>query len=238
MGNPFINEREMRPNKMMLAKYLNKHISKLLEIDPIKNWPVDRELIEYDDPPRIGYTFEGSGLQVSCDMGERIQSIFLELEMHDKFLLSEVQFTQNRTQIIKRFGTPSKSGEGISDAILGEFGPWDRFQNSEYTLHVQYTILSDGIEKITLMRNDVVPSKETILVFMPSLVATLLDAERAKGAALTEFEVLEIRDNAPVIAIEPEALPEIVSERGYEDIDPENCWKDWQEIRIGLLYEE
>ena len=75
---------------------------------------------------------------------------------------------------------------------------------------------------------------ETVLVFIPSLVATLLKAERDKGAPLTEAEVLRIRDAAPVVAMHPSDLPAFDEQRGYQDIDPEHCWEQWQRAREEL----
>lgn len=43
-------------------------------------------------------------------------------------------------------------------------------------------------------------NEETLIVHIPSLVATLLAAEREKAAPLTKAEVLEIRDTAPARA--------------------------------------
>lgn len=77
-------------------------------------------------------------------------------------------------------------------------------------------------------------SDEVIIVHVPSLVATLLDAERRKGSPLTEAEVIDIRDNSPARAIRPEELQALVERRGYEDIDPEDCWAAWCAIRDTL----
>lgn len=78
-------------------------------------------------------------------------------------------------------------------------------------------------------------NEEILIVHIPSLVATLLDAERKKGTQLTEAEVLEIRDTAPAVAIRPGDLPALISRRGYHDLDPENCWEEWQAERGDLL---
>ncbi len=78
-------------------------------------------------------------------------------------------------------------------------------------------------------------NEETIIIHIPSLVATLLDAERRKGAPLVESEVLEIRDTAPARAIRPNELPALIERRGYEDIDPETCWAEWCDAREHLL---
>jgi len=76
--------------------------------------------------------------------------------------------------------------------------------------------------------------EETVLVFIPSLVATLLHAEREKGAPLARSEVLRIRDEAPVVAMHPSDLPAFEEQRGYRDIDPECCWEQWEQAREEL----
>jgi len=71
-----------------------------------------------------------------------------------------------------------------------------------------------------------------IIFCVPSLVATLLNRERAKGSPLTEQEVLEIRDKAHAIVMEPDIAAKVEAERGYKDIDPENVWEEWQRARL------
>lgn len=143
---------------MLLAKYLGQNASCLLEAEPFKNWPVKRRADDDSDPPEVRYVFVGCGLQFNCDReDETINSVFLEAEAHAGTVLSEVPFYLRRDEVLARFGSPSKSGEGFSDPILGAFGAWDRFQGPAYTVHVEYKVTSDSIEKITLMRNDVVP---------------------------------------------------------------------------------
>ena len=74
-----------------------------------------------------------------------------------------------------------------------------------------------------------------IIYPIPSLVATLLDRERAKGSPLTEEEVIRIRDNCAAVAVPAEVAREIDESRGYVDIDPENCWEEWQRARKALI---
>ena len=74
-----------------------------------------------------------------------------------------------------------------------------------------------------------------IIYPVPSLVSTLLNREEAKGRPLTEAEVLEIRDQCPSIAMPADVAAKVDAERGYKDIDPENCWEEWQEVRKTLL---
>lgn len=66
---------------------------------------------------------------------------------------------------------------------------------------------------------------------MPSLVATLLNRERAKGSPLIEAEVYEIRDSCPSVMVPSDVAAKIDAERGYKDIDPDQCWEQWQEAR-------
>ena len=77
-------------------------------------------------------------------------------------------------------------------------------------------------------------SGELVIYPMPSLVATLLNRERAKGSPLTEAEVIEIRDTCPSVAVPIDVAQKIDAERGYKDIDPERCWEQWQEARKTL----
>lgn len=71
--------------------------------------------------------------------------------------------------------------------------------------------------------------------FSPSLASLLRRAELAKGSPLAEREVLEIRDNATAIVVTPEIAREMDQNRGYRDIDPDNCWIEWQELRQTFL---
>jgi hypothetical protein len=77
-------------------------------------------------------------------------------------------------------------------------------------------------------------NKELIFLFMPSLVATLANKEKEKGAPLTEAEVLQIRDACPVVMSPPLAAQKVTEARGYDDIDPENVWSEWQRVRVTL----
>lgn len=77
-------------------------------------------------------------------------------------------------------------------------------------------------------------SDNLIITPMPSLVATLLNKERSKGAALTREEVEYIRDSIPCVALKPEDREAVDRRRGYDDIDPETAWEDWQIARIEL----
>lgn len=73
-----------------------------------------------------------------------------------------------------------------------------------------------------------------IIYPIPSPVATLLNREKAKGAPLTEEEVMAIRDDAPSVALPRDEAAKVDESRGYLDISLENCWVEWQRARIEL----
>ena len=75
---------------------------------------------------------------------------------------------------------------------------------------------------------------ELIPVFLPALSTVLIATEDKKGQPLDEAEVLEIRDSATCIMMEQSDAAKMAESRGYLDIDPENCWYDWQMLRREL----
>lgn len=72
------------------------------------------------------------------------------------------------------------------------------------------------------------------IAFMPSLVSNLMAGEAKKGQKLTESEVLEIRDRSAVVVV-PGDRAFLEEAQGYRDVNPENCWEEWQVEREQLL---
>jgi hypothetical protein len=73
-----------------------------------------------------------------------------------------------------------------------------------------------------------------VLVFVPSLAALLTRAEELKGKPLTKREVEAIRDQANVVATPRKAAEELAKTRGYDDVDPEDVWNQWRQLRKTL----
>lgn len=73
--------------------------------------------------------------------------------------------------------------------------------------------------------------QDLVIVFIPALSPLLLEAENLKGSALTNDEVVRIRDNAVCVAVPRDVARAITESRGYADLDPENCWHQWQLLR-------
>ncbi|EOE2555014.1 hypothetical protein VZ114_20740 [Enterobacter hormaechei] len=70
------------------------------------------------------------------------------------------------------------------------------------------------------------------IVFIPALVAVLLSKEKEIGRELTQQEVESIRDSATAVRVPVDVAKEMIKERGYLDIDPEDVWEEW------LLYKK
>ncbi|MBZ0057279.1 hypothetical protein ACOYA6_05905 [Leclercia barmai] len=71
------------------------------------------------------------------------------------------------------------------------------------------------------------------IVFVPALIVVLIDKEQEMGRELTRQDVESIRDGATAIRLPDEAAEEMIRERGYRDIDPENVWGEWQAYKAG-----
>ncbi len=74
-------------------------------------------------------------------------------------------------------------------------------------------------------------------IFMPALAHLLREAELSKGSPLTRAEVLQARDQGVCMMLRGSAALELEEKRGFRDIDPEDCWEEWQALRQALAGE-
>ncbi|WP_243371097.1 hypothetical protein [Microvirga solisilvae] len=74
---------------------------------------------------------------------------------------------------------------------------------------------------------------EEVLVFMPALVAILTQMEERKGSPLNQEEVEKIRDHflPNAMRVPLAAAEKLAEDRGYDDVDPDHCWEDWQALK-------
>ncbi|MFB8003228.1 hypothetical protein [Nocardia sp. NPDC056000] len=68
---------------------------------------------------------------------------------------------------------------------------------------------------------------------IPALMTLLIRREDDKGQALTEDEVLEVRDHAHCMMLPLSAQQAVDQSRGYRDIDPDNVWQEWCAYKSG-----
>ena len=76
--------------------------------------------------------------------------------------------------------------------------------------------------------------EEPIPLFMPSLLVLLAHDEAAKGSPLTREEVLAMRDQACTVMLDRSMANQIMSRRGYKDINPEFAFEEWQSVRTAF----
>ena len=142
-----------------LTNYLGKSSQALLADAPFRGWQYEKSFEAQLDEPIFQYVFPENGLEMRCDQHDLISAIFITDEALTELdeALSGISLSTPRAEILTRFGPPSKSGKGLNDPILGEYGPWDRFRMGSYAVHFEYNLDATRIEKITLMRSDIVP---------------------------------------------------------------------------------
>ncbi|PMW99569.1 hypothetical protein C1X59_17265 [Pseudomonas sp. FW215-R2] len=58
--------------------------------------------------------------------------------------------------------------------------------------------------------------------------------ETDKGSPLTESEVLKIRDQATCVAVPFDVAFDMENERGFRDLVAEDCWNEWQRVRLSM----
>ena len=96
------------------------------------------------------------GIEVSCQESI-IKTIFLYgqsihgFESYLGALPSGLCFSAAPDTVRSVLGKPTKCGPPLSDSILGSYGPWDRYDFTDYCLHFQYAIGGDNIAMVTLM---------------------------------------------------------------------------------------
>jgi len=142
-----------------LLNYLDREASFLLADLPFKNWTLNKTVEVGLEKPLTDYVFVQNGMDFVCDENDKVRSIFLYADDSRCFMesIQDLPFTSRRREVIARLGFPSKSGDKIIDPVLGEYGAWDRFEGPGYSIHVEYRLNADRINKVTLMRADVVP---------------------------------------------------------------------------------
>lgn len=142
-----------------LALYLGRPVSALLAEQPFVDWDFEKSVDSDVDDPRLDYVFVEDGLDLICDLDHLVRTIIIYASSERMFTkaLVDLPLDSTRDQVITWLGQPEKSGPQSQSPLLGRNGAWDRFAMPTYSIHVAYRPDSDQIEKITLMRADVVP---------------------------------------------------------------------------------
>jgi hypothetical protein len=70
-----------------------------------------------------------------------------------------------------------------------------------------------------------------IPTFVPPLFTLLVNAEQQKGSPLNAAEVAALRDQGVCIMLPKSEAAKLAEARGYDDLDPEHAWDQWQIVR-------
>lgn len=73
--------------------------------------------------------------------------------------------------------------------------------------------------------------EELIACFMPPLITILEACETEKGSALSDEEILRIRDEAIIMTLSKSKVLKLEKSRGYRDLDSNNICKEWREYK-------
>lgn len=135
------------------AAFVGRPISEFCGDPTVAKWSTERIFDEEIDETSVDYIFAENGVAIRCDLDDTIRVIFLSADENGGFDDScfVPKFSWSRAEVLERFGTPDKQGEGLSDPVLGEFGPFDRFAYAKVSLHIEYRADRDAIRLITLM---------------------------------------------------------------------------------------
>ena len=141
---------------MKLSNLIGKSIVDLIGQPPFDEWSLEKSFEGELGEPMFHYEFPGRGLEFRCDENERVNVVFLIVEVFDHACEEILDFdvTMKRAQILDLFGPPSTHRGAAVDPLLGEQGAWDRFDFPTYSLHIEYGDKSDRIRKVTCMSKD------------------------------------------------------------------------------------
>lgn len=155
------------------------------------------------------------GAEVLLDEEGFIEVLFLYALPRDGFSAYGANLPRDRASVREKFGEPR-----VVQAS------YDLYFQEENRLHFEYA--EESLSLVTLSQQSL------IYAFIPSLAALLTRAEELKGEPLTQAEVLAIRDEAPCMTMRESVALDLEDSRGYADLDPENAWEEWCEMREQL----
>ncbi len=140
------------------AELLGKSVTDVLLDAPFCDWSFKKSVDDDLDEPLVNFEFEDHGISFRCRDIEKISTIFLSAD-GEAATVFELPTSLTRDEVRNQFGVPNASGEGLVDPILGTYGPYDRFDYPDHSVHFEFFPDRDKIKLITLMTSSVVPGK-------------------------------------------------------------------------------
>ena len=221
-----------------LKKALNLTVADALALPVFSQYVFEKDGKDVEETDSIYYSDEASGISLLTNSKGVVNAIFLDSGKDGEngaFDLAPLglDFSHTREKIRARFGKPSRTRDPFYDDMLERScGGWDAYDYEDHTLHFEYCPQDQTVNLVTYMTPNVTEiDDDLVFLFLPSLIATLVHHEDKKGAPLTREDVLSIRDKCKVEAVTPEVYQQVSQKRGYDDIDPENCWAEWLDYK-------
>ncbi len=97
-----------------------------------------------DQPGSRFVTADGSPVELSIDDSDVVRVVFLHLNGHggkaefDGCLPHDLLSTHTQDDVRQLLGDPQFARPPIADAILGPYGPADRYDRARYSIHLEY----------------------------------------------------------------------------------------------------
>jgi hypothetical protein len=102
-------------------------------------------------------TAQSAGLSFVASADGAITSVQLHASGHESYveyigsIPGGLAFDDVRADVRRRLGIPSKSGEPADVSFLARMPAWDRFDDADVSVHVEYELDSRGIRMISVM---------------------------------------------------------------------------------------
>lgn len=132
-------------------------------INHIPEKPEIFEMRESDTSDGSVLQFKKTGLQITFDQQHKVNTIHVFAENIDKYqqypypLPKGLSFNVNRDEAIAILGQPSVTGGPVKAVINKSIFFWDRWDNENFSLHLQYPEDKNSISMLTLIRPNRLP---------------------------------------------------------------------------------
>ena len=120
------------------------------------------EDLEEGEPVRSHLSRPTGGYLFSHTLG-RLNTLFVHVRPKGEYaafrgaLVHGLTPQSTRSDVRRKLGSPTRSGEAQNHPPLGRYGAWDRFDSAVLCLHFQYTESGEEVDLITVMLPDVAP---------------------------------------------------------------------------------
>jgi hypothetical protein len=109
------------------------------------------------------YLARETGVELAADAHGTVTTVFLHFHGDDGFEAYRGEIPGGGGHVARRsslwamLGRPDETGDPYRDRFLGDYGPWDRWLLTSFTLHAQYATDAETLDRITVSPPDHFP---------------------------------------------------------------------------------